>query len=52
MMHPSMLSYSADGARFGIGFFLPFVVLTFVMGFIVQEMTVRLGPSLTADTPN
>jgi Mn2+/Fe2+ NRAMP family transporter len=40
---PSMLSYSADGARYGIGFFLPFVVLTFVMGFIVQEMTVRLG---------
>jgi len=40
---PSMLSYSADGARFGIGFFLPFIVLTFVMGFIVQEMTVRLG---------
>ena len=26
---PSMLSYSATGARFGIGFFLPFVVLTF-----------------------
>jgi Mn2+/Fe2+ NRAMP family transporter len=40
---PSMLSYSADGARYGIGFFLPFVVLTFAMGFIVQEMTVRLG---------
>jgi len=40
---PSMLSYSADGARFGIGFFLPFVVLTFLMGFVVQEMTVRLG---------
>jgi Mn2+/Fe2+ NRAMP family transporter len=40
---PSMLSYSADGARFGVGFFLPFVLLTFVMGFIVQEMTVRLG---------
>src|SRR6202167_1222389 len=40
---PSMLSYSADGARFGIGFFIPFVVLTFVMGFVVQEMTVRLG---------
>lgn len=40
---PSMLSYSADGARYGIGFFLPFVVLTFVMGFVVQEMTVRLG---------
>src|SRR5215469_13591168 len=40
---PSMLSYSADGARYGIGFFVPFVILTFVMGFIVQEMTVRLG---------
>src|SRR5271170_2607155 len=40
---PSMLSYSATGARFGIGFFLPFVVFTFLMGLIVQEMTVRLG---------
>src|SRR5271170_3829259 len=40
---PSMLSYSATGARFGVGFFIPFVVLTFVMGLIVQEMTVRLG---------
>ena len=38
-----MLSYSATGARFGIGFFIPFVVLTFVIGFVVQEMTVRLG---------
>jgi Mn2+/Fe2+ NRAMP family transporter len=40
---PSMLSYSADGSRYGVGFFVPFIVLTFVMGFIVQEMTVRLG---------
>jgi Mn2+/Fe2+ NRAMP family transporter len=40
---PSMLSYSATGARFGVGFFLPFIVLTFVVGYIVQEMTVRLG---------
>jgi Mn2+/Fe2+ NRAMP family transporter len=40
---PSMLSYSATGARFGIGFFIPFVVLTFAMGLVVQEMTVRLG---------
>jgi Mn2+/Fe2+ NRAMP family transporter len=40
---PSMLSYSATGARFGIGFFVPFVVLTFLMGYVVQEMTVRLG---------
>src|ERR1700722_9832578 len=40
---PSMLSYSADGARFGIGFFLPFIMLTFVMGFIVEDMTVLLA---------
>ncbi len=40
---PSMLSYAATGAQFGIGFFLPFVVLTFAMGFVVQEMTLRLG---------
>ena len=40
---PSMLTYAADGSRLGIGFFLPFTVLTFMMGFVVQEMTVRLG---------
>jgi len=40
---PSMLSYAATGARFGVGFFLPFVVLTFCMACVVQEMTVRLG---------
>src|SRR5208282_5676085 len=40
---PSMLSYAATGARFGIGFFLPFVVLTFLIACVVQEMTVRLG---------
>lgn len=40
---PSMLSYSATGAQFGIGFFIPFVVVTFAMGLVVQEMTVRLG---------
>jgi Mn2+/Fe2+ NRAMP family transporter len=40
---PSMLSYAATGSRFGIGFFLPFVVLTFIMALIVQEMTVRLA---------
>jgi Mn2+/Fe2+ NRAMP family transporter len=40
---PSMLSYAATGAHYGIGFFLPFVVLTFVMACVVQEMTVRLG---------
>lgn len=40
---PSMLSYAATGARYGVGFFAPFFLLTFVMGFIVQEMTLRLG---------
>ncbi len=40
---PSMLSYAATGARFGVGFFVPFVILTFAMAFVVQEMTVRLG---------
>jgi len=40
---PSMLSYAATGAKFGIGFFLPFVALTFCMAIVVQEMAVRLG---------
>jgi Mn2+/Fe2+ NRAMP family transporter len=40
---PSMLSYAATGAKYGVGFFLPFVVLTFAMALVVQEMTVRLG---------
>ncbi len=40
---PSMLSYAATGAKYGIGFFLPFVVLTFCMACVVQEMTVRVG---------
>jgi Mn2+/Fe2+ NRAMP family transporter len=40
---PSMLSYLATGANFGVGFFLPFVILTFLIAWIVQEMTVRLG---------
>ncbi len=40
---PSMISYAATGARYGIGFFLPFVVLTFCMAIVVQEMTMRLG---------
>ncbi len=40
---PSMLAYAATGAKFGIGFFLPFVILTFFLAIVVQEMTVRLG---------
>ena len=40
---PSMLSYAATGAQFGVSFFIPFIILTFVTAIVVQEMTVRLG---------
>src|SRR5260370_20691342 len=40
---PSMISYATAGAQYGIGFFLPFILLTFAMAYVVQEMTVRLG---------
>jgi len=40
---PSMISYAQTGAQFGIGFFLPFIALLFIMAYVVQEMTVRLG---------
>jgi Mn2+/Fe2+ NRAMP family transporter len=40
---PSMVSYATTGATYGVGFFAPFIILTFVMAFVVQEMTVRLG---------
>ncbi len=40
---PSMVSYATTGATYGIGFFVPFILLTFVMAYVVQEMTVRLG---------
>ena len=40
---PSMVSYATTGATYGVGFFVPFILATFVMAYIVQEMTVRLG---------
>jgi Mn2+/Fe2+ NRAMP family transporter len=40
---PSMVSYATTGATYGAGFFVPFILLTFVMAFVVQEMTVRVG---------
>lgn len=40
---PSMVSYATTGATYGIGFFVPFILLTFLMAFAVQEMTIRLG---------
>ena len=40
---PSMLSYATTGATYGIGFFIPFIVLTFAMAFVVQEAVLRIG---------
>ena len=40
---PSMVSYAATGAAYGIGFFLPFIVVTFVMAIVCQEMCMRVG---------
>lgn len=40
---PSMLSYAASGAQYGIGFFLPFIAVTFGAAYVVQEMAMRLG---------
>lgn len=40
---PSMLSYAASGSTYGIGFFLPFIALTFAAAYVVQEMAMRLG---------
>jgi Mn2+/Fe2+ NRAMP family transporter len=40
---PSMLSYATTGATYGVGFFVPFIVLTFVMAYVVQETALRIG---------
>lgn len=40
---PSMISYATTGATYGLGFFLPFVLLTFAMAAVVQEMSMRVG---------
>ncbi len=40
---PSMLSYAATGAKYGIGMFVPLVAATFLLAYVVQEMTVRAG---------
>ncbi|HEY8741397.1 MAG TPA: divalent metal cation transporter [Candidatus Dormibacteraeota bacterium] len=40
---PSMLSYTATGATYGVGFFVPFIVVTFLGAMVVQEMTLRIG---------
>lgn len=38
-----VITYAQTGAAFGIGFYLPFLVLLGPVAYIVQEMTVRLG---------
>jgi Mn2+/Fe2+ NRAMP family transporter len=40
---PSMISYAASGATYGLGFFLPFIVLSFAMAIVCQEMCMRVG---------
>jgi Mn2+/Fe2+ NRAMP family transporter len=40
---PSMLSYATSGATYGLGFLLPFIVMTFAAAYVVQEMAMRLG---------
>ena len=40
---PSILSYAATGATYGIGFFLPVIAVTFAAAYVVQEMAMRLG---------
>lgn len=40
---PSMISYSATGATYGLGAFLPFTLLTFAMAIVCQEMSMRIG---------
>jgi Mn2+/Fe2+ NRAMP family transporter len=40
---PSIVSYTATGATYGVGFFLPFIILTFAMAMVCQEMCMRVG---------
>ncbi len=40
---PSMIAYATTGATYGLGFFLPFIVVTFAMAIVCQEMCMRVG---------
>jgi len=40
---PSMISYATAGATYGIGFFVPFILVTFAMAVVCQEMCMRVG---------
>ena len=38
-----VITYATTGARYGVGFFVPFLLLMIPVAYVVQEMTVRLG---------
>jgi len=38
-----VITYATTGARYGVGFFVPFLLLLIPVAYVVQEMTVRLG---------
>ncbi len=38
-----VMTYAQTGSIFGIGFFIPFMIVMLPVAYIVQEMTVRLG---------
>ena len=40
---PSMIAYAADGAQYGLGFFVPFIPILFAMAYVCQEMCMRVG---------
>ncbi len=40
---PSMISYAADGAQYGLGFFVPLILVLFAMAYVCQEMCMRIG---------
>jgi Mn2+/Fe2+ NRAMP family transporter len=40
---PSMIAYASDGAQYGLGFFVPFIPILFVMAYVCQEMCMRVG---------
>lgn len=40
-----VITYAQTGSIFGIGFFIPFMVLMLPVAYFVQEMTVRHGSS-------
>ena len=40
---PSMVSYTTTGATYGVSLFLPFILVTFAMAVVCQEMCMRVG---------